>query len=78
MSEYIDVIEVEDITDEIIEVVYSVVDGWYSDGRIDWEDLLCRVETTPIEDGRKINFGDSLDSPAIRRIKRLVREYRKS
>jgi hypothetical protein len=67
-----------------MEIVFDVVDGWYQQGRIDWEDLLDRVEGSDLEDGSKIDFGNGLNedgtdvSPAIKKIKSLVRKYRRS
>lgn len=57
----------------IEEDVESVVEGWYPAGtRIDWEDFLWRLEK------RGMDLGDSMDSPAIREIKKMVREMRKT
>lgn len=76
MSEFVTVITAEDVTDEVMESAFAVVDGWYQNSRIDWEDVLDRVEYRGLEDGRALDFGDSLDSQAIRRIKYLVRKAR--
>lgn len=60
-------------TDEIREVIESVYDGWYAnESRIDWTDFLDRVEEYGFD------LGSSLDSPAIRRIKSIVKELRES
>ncbi len=49
------------------------VEGWYPAGtRIDWEDFLERLEK------RGMDLGDSMGSPAIREIKKMVREMRKA
>lgn len=53
--------------------VASVVEGWYPAGtRIDWTDFLDRLEK------RGMDLGDSMDSPAIREIKKMTREMRKA
>jgi hypothetical protein len=60
--------------DSIREVIEGVFDGWYADSeRIDWTEFLERVE------GRSFTYdlGDQADSPAIRRIKAIVKELRK-
>jgi len=57
--------------DSIREDIESTFDGWFSEGPIDWEDFLDRLE------GRTYDLGESMDSPAIRRIKAIVRELRK-
>lgn len=76
MSKFVTVVTAEDVIEELMESVFTVVDGWYQDSRVDWEDVIDRVERRGLEDGRALNFGDSLDSPAIRRIKYLVRKSR--
>lgn len=58
--------------DSIREDIESVFDGWFSEGNIDWEDFLDRLER-----GTNYDLGESLDSPAIRRIKAIVRELRR-
>ncbi|MDN3259609.1 hypothetical protein QWJ26_07225 [Streptomyces sp. CSDS2] len=66
-------VEAADITDEIVEMTVSVVDGWYQGSRIDWTDVLERVERYTLEDGRGIDFGTDWTSPAITHLKRRVR-----
>lgn len=41
------------------------------EGRIDWEDTLCRIESHT-----GFDLGSDADSPLIRRIKREVRKAR--
>ena len=57
--------------DAIREDIESVYDGWFAEGAIDWEDFLDRLE------GSTYDLGESLDSPAIPRIKAIVRELRR-
>jgi hypothetical protein len=54
------------------ETIESIVDGWYPEGRIDWEDFLDRLEAQTDTD-----LGDDLLSPTIKAIKAHAREYRK-
>lgn len=56
--------------DAIREDIEAVVEGWYPTGRIDWEDLLDRIED------RGYDLGTDLTSPAIKRIKAIVKEIR--
>lgn len=57
--------------DSIADDIAEVYDGWYAnEPRIDWDDFLDRLE------GRGFDLGDSLTSPAIRRIKEIVRSFR--
>ena len=78
MEEYTLVVTAESVTDEIVDIVCEIVDGWYQDSRIDWEDVIDRADNTELEDGTRIDFGGSMLSPAIRKVQRLVREYRKN
>jgi hypothetical protein len=58
--------------EELLEQAEQVHDGWYSEGRIDWQDFLDRLELASDRD-----LGNDLDSPLIRKIKKHIREYRK-
>lgn len=77
MADY-EVRTAEDVTPEIIEIVQGIVEGWYDEGRIDWEDVWDRVERTYLDDGRGIDMGTDLGSPAILKIKREIRKWRAS
>ena len=51
--------------------IESVYDGWYADTEwVDWEEFLDRLESYGHD------LGDQMDSPAIRRLKAIVRELR--
>ena len=78
MSKYTLILTAESVTDEVMKIVFDVVDGWYQSSRIDWEDVIDRADDTELEDGTRIDFGESMMSPAITKIKRLVREHRKN
>jgi hypothetical protein len=58
--------------DSIRGVIESILDGWYTDRRVDFVDLFDRLEQ-----GDDYDLGDSLLSPAVGRIKGIVREWRK-
>jgi hypothetical protein len=66
----------EDVTDEALEMVQGIVEGWYNEGRIDWEDVWDRMDKRVLDDGRGIDMGSDLGSPAIRKIKREIRKWR--
>lgn len=70
------IVEAEDVTDEVIEIVQDIIEGWYNEGPIDWEDVWDRMDKVVLDDGRGIDLGDSLDSPAMRKIKREIRKWR--
>lgn len=66
----------EDVTQEIAEAAYQIVDGWYQSGRIDWNDVLDRLDGTELSNGSQVDLGDDSNSPAIREIKARVRKMR--
>ncbi|MFE9525154.1 hypothetical protein [Streptomyces sp. NPDC006631] len=66
----------EDVTEEVLEIVRGIVEGWYDEGRIDWEDVWDRMERSVLDDGRGIDMGQDLGSPAILKIKREIRKWR--
>jgi DNA-binding PadR family transcriptional regulator len=70
------IVEADDVTEEVLEVVQGIVEGWYDDGPIDWEDVWDRMEKTRLKDDRGIDMGEDLDTPAIRKIKREIRKWR--
>lgn len=69
---------VEDVTPEIIEIVQGIVEGWYDEGRIDWEDVWDRVERQQLDDGRGIDMGTDLSSPPIKKIRKEILAWRNS
>ncbi len=65
---------VVNVTDEeLMTEAEAIVDGWYADGTIDWEDFLYRLE-----ERADVDLGNDADSPQIRKIKAHVRKYRKA
>lgn len=78
MSEtvYTAVTRADQLTKEILDAVESIHDGWYPEGRIDWEDFLDRLDGIPLEDGSTLDLGDNMLSEAIVAIKNHVRNHR--
>jgi hypothetical protein len=76
MADDFEVRTAEDVTDEVLEIVQGIVEGWYDEGRIDWEDVWDRMEKSVLDDGRGIDMGDDLGSPAIKKIKSEIRKWR--
>lgn len=63
-----------DVTEEILLMAEDVHDGWYADERnIDWEGFIDRLERHSERD-----WGSQMDSPAINKVKRHIREIRKA
>ncbi len=62
----------EDQWDELRPAAEAIVDGWYPEGRIDWDAFLDRLE-----DQTDIDLGQDMLSPLITAIKKHVTTYRK-
>ncbi len=75
------VVQANQVTEEILQFAYDVVDGWYQGtSRMtisDWEDLLDRIDGLELEDGTILDLGKNMLSPAIKKIKAHVRDYRR-
>lgn len=67
----------EDVPQELLDRAVDVADSWYGEGRIDWEDVLDRLDGHETEDGTRLDLGGNLNSAAIRKIKAHVRQVRK-
>lgn len=65
------------MTDEVLEIGKDIVEGWYDEGQIDWENVWDRVEKAQLDDGRGIDMGEDLGSAAIRKIKKEIRAWRR-
>ena len=70
------IIKAEDVTQEVLDAA-EAVEEYFADESIDWEDFLNRMDRMELSDGSKIDMGDSLDSPAIRQIKKYIRNLRR-
>ena len=58
--------------DAIRREVEDLHDGFYADAdRIDWHDFLDRLERE-----HDLDLGPDMDSPAVRRVRAIVREAR--
>ncbi|MGW3274498.1 hypothetical protein ACWDFH_23960 [Streptomyces kronopolitis] len=68
----------KDVTNEVLKIVKGIVEGWYNSGSVDWEDVWDRMEKSQLDDGRGVDMGTDLDSPAIRKIKREIGVWRNS
>ncbi|MEV7675069.1 hypothetical protein [Streptomyces sp. NPDC088752] len=60
----------DDVTEEMVEIVSEKVNGWYSEGRIDWQDVWERADGARLEDGSLLDLGTDLGSQALKRLKR--------
>lgn len=69
--------ESEDVTEEMVKLALDIVDGWYQEGPIDWEDVWDRLDGAELADGTRLELGVELLSPALKKIKREVLKARK-
>lgn len=67
-----------DITEEIVEAAYEIGEGWYQNVRIDWEELLYRLEGMELKDGSTLYLPDQMDAGSIREIQKRVRALRRA
>lgn len=75
---YTRMVEASEVTDEVLEYAVEEADSRYpSPERIDWEDVLDRLDGTRLNDDTRLDLGNSYDSPAIRKIKKHVRDVRR-
>ena len=62
-----------EVTDELVEAAYEIADGWYQNGRIDWEDVWDRMERNDPD----LDLGSDLGSPELVEIKKRVLKMRR-
>lgn len=76
---YVEPETAQDVTDEILEIAEDVHDSYFDDeSPIDWEDFIDRmVKQGYLKDGTKLEF-ETYDNPAISKIKKHIREYRRA
>lgn len=70
MTEDITVVKSEDVTEELLDACWSIIESWYSTCTIDWDDVLDRLERSGWD------FTNDADTPAIRKLKRTMRAWR--
>ena len=68
----ITITESSEVTEEILEQAYAIVEGYYLDEPINRENLINRLESWT-----EVDFGPKIDSPAIEFIIRKARAYRR-
>lgn len=78
MTEYTHLIEASDATEEIIGLVMDIVDGFYQDQKIEWDDVWDRVDGAELADGTVLDVGENLAASALLKIQREVRKLRKA
>lgn len=73
---YTTIVTAEDVTEEVLEMAWSVIEGWYQGGdrKIDWESVWDRMDGYVMKDGSEIDMGGEVDTPAMRKIQREIRK----
>lgn len=68
----------EDVTEEILQIAEETYDGWFDDDQpIDWEEFIDRMcKEGYLSDETRLEF-EEYDNPAVRKIQRHVRAYRR-
>lgn len=76
-ARYTQPVKAEDVTEELVHLVWDVVDGWYQEGRIDWGDVWDRVDGSELADGTRLDLGNDLNTPALAALKRAIQKRRR-
>jgi len=69
---YRQLVSADDVDDVVLKAAEETAE-WFVDRPIDWEEFLDRMEESYLPDDYEI---PSLDNPAVRKIKRHIREIR--
>jgi hypothetical protein len=72
------IIRAEEVTPYILELAIETHDGWFAnEPKIDWEDQPYGFWSR-MEYDHDINLGDNNDTPAMRKIQKHIRTYRRT
>lgn len=74
---YTKVTEAGEVTEEILTVAEQT-EEWFGDDQIDWDEFWDRMDGSILKDGTRLDLGGSNDSPAMRKIKKHIRNLRKA
>ena len=66
MSDYLEIREASDVTEAHIAEAMDCRSGLYGGDRLSWDETISRIE------GYREDWGSSMESPAIRYLKREV------
>lgn len=75
---YVLVMTADQVTDEVIDMVRSIEEGWFNGQPIDWEAVWERLEGSTLNDGQQVDLGPDMDSPAMRKMQRVIRAERRA
>lgn len=73
---YTTIVETKDVTDEVLDLAESYAEGFYVNRgeRVDWNDLMDRLDGLELDDRTRIDLGNEYDTPAWRKIQRETRK----
>ena len=74
MVTYTTISVVADVTEEVLSTARDIVEGWYNNGRVDWENVWDRMDGSRMDDGTTLDMGGQTDTPAMRKIQRTIRK----
>lgn len=76
--EWTPILTADDVTEEVLLITVEITEGWYAEGKIDWENVWDRMDGSLLDDNTKINMGTDLNSSAQKFIKKYIRDLRKN
>lgn len=76
-DDYFPVRTAEDVTEDVIEGAWGIIEGWYMDTPIDWEDVWDRLESTPLRGWAKPDLGGTIGTPAMKKIQREMKKRKR-
>ncbi|MER6086543.1 hypothetical protein [Streptomyces bluensis] len=68
----------DEVTEEMVLLALELADSFYMGSRIDWDDLLYRLDGTELKDGRELHMPEDMLSPAVLALRRRVNAYRRA
>lgn len=77
-TRYTTVREIEDVTQEMLDAAVGIMEGWYPEGKIDWDDFWDRLDGTSLEDGTHLDLDGQTRSPAFLLIRMHVLKVRRT
>lgn len=76
MDTYTKVTEISEVTAEILALAEET-EEWFGDEAIVWEDFWDRMDESILRDGTRLDLGGTNNTPAMRKIKKHIRDLRK-
>ena len=77
MTDYYAPVEAADVTPEIVEAAYAYAESPMGGRMLDWEEIWDRTDGLRLDSGQTLDWGGTLDTPAMRKVQREVRRLLK-